>query len=117
MSIGVHNKPLGIRLTAEAKKVRVLRDQPLVVEMELLSSCLLRKRVHFGAATAPSTPVHDRLAVRFRSTMPRHCIVSNTDGPLPSGDFLIANPCPYAPNWRAIDYSGGERVEDFGYAD
>jgi hypothetical protein len=117
MNISLHDKSLEIRLTAAAKKALALRDRPLVVEMELLFSCLLRKRVHFGGATAPSTPVNDRLAVRFRPIMTRHCSVSATDGPPPSDDFPIANPRPYVPNWLAIDYRRGEWVGDFGYAD
>jgi hypothetical protein len=117
MNISLHDKSLEIRLTAAAKKALALRDRPLVVEMELLFSCLLRKRVHFDAAGAPSTPVNDRLAVRFRPIMTRHCSVSATDGPPPSDDFPIANPRPYVPNWLAIDYRRGEWVGDFGYAD
>ena len=116
MNISLHGKSLEIRLTAAAQKALSLRDKPLVAEMELLFSCLLRKRVNFGDGLDQTTPVNDRLAVRFRPIMTRHCSVSDSDGPPPSDDFPIANPRPYVPGWLAIDYRRGQWVGKFGYA-
>ena len=48
MNITLHDKSLEIRLTRAAQKALAVRDTPLVAEMELLFSCLLRKRVYFG---------------------------------------------------------------------
>lgn len=115
MNITLHDKTLEIRLTRAARKALALRDTPLVAEMELLFSCLLRKRVHFGEAAERSTPVNDRLAVRFRPIMTRHCSVAEGGPTPPSDDFPIANPRPYVPNWLAIDYRRGEWVGAFGY--
>ncbi len=63
MNIRLHDKTLEIRLTRAARKALARRDTPLVAEMELLFSCLLRKRVHFGEAAERSPPVNDWLAV------------------------------------------------------
>lgn len=63
MNILLHDKALEIRLTAAAQHALALRETPLVVEMELLFSCLLRKRVHFGESAENATAVDDRLAV------------------------------------------------------
>jgi hypothetical protein len=116
MNVTLHEKSLEIQLTAAAQKALSLRDRPLVAEMELLFSCLLRKRVYFGDEAGQSTQVNDRLAVRFRPIMTRHCSVS-VDGALPpSDDFPIENPRPYVPNWLSIDYRRGEWVGNFGYA-
>ena len=115
MNISLHDKSLEIRLTAAAQQALALRDRPLVAEMELLFSCLLRKRVYFGDEMAQSTPVNDRLAVRFRPIMTRHCTVAGAESP-PSDDFPLANPRPYVPNWLTIDYRRGQWVGDFGYA-
>lgn len=116
MNIRLHDKSLEVRLTAAAQKALVLRDRPLVAEMELLFSCLLRKRVYFGDDLAQSTPVDDRLAVRFRPIMTRHCTVAGSGESPPSDDFPLANPRPYVPNWLTIDYRHGKWVGDFGYA-
>ena len=45
MHITLHDKSLEVRLTAAAQKALARRETPLVAEMELLFSCLLRKRV------------------------------------------------------------------------
>jgi len=115
MNITLHDKTVEIRLTAAAQKALAQRTTPLVAEMELLFSCLLRKRVNFGEAAEHTTPVSDRLAVRFRPIMTRHCSVSEGGASPPSDDFPIANPRPYVPNWLAIDYRRGKWVGAFGY--
>ena len=117
MNLTLHGKSVDIHLTRAAEAALARRASPLVVEMELLFSCLLRKRVLFGGAPAGANPVNDRLAVRFRPIMTRHCNVSDNDGPPPSDDFPIANPRPYVPNWLRIDFRRGEWVGEFGYAD
>jgi len=117
MNLSLHGKSIDIRLTNAAEGALARLGSPLVVEMELLFSCLLRKRVLFGGALAGAYPVNDRLAIRFRPIMTRHCNVSDNDGPPPSDDFPIANPRPYVPNWLRIDFRRGEWVGEFGYAD
>jgi hypothetical protein len=117
MKITLHDKLLEIRLTPAAQKALALRDSPLVAEMELLFSCLHRKRVHFGGSAEQTTPVNDRLAVRFRPIMTRRCSVSEGGATPPSEGFPLDNPRPYVPNWLALDYRRGEWVGDFGYAD
>jgi hypothetical protein len=116
MHITLHDKSLDITLTPAAEKALARRDKPLLAEMELLFSCLLRKRVNFGDTDALSTPVNSQLAVRFRPIMTRHCNVSQTAGSPPSEDFPIANPGPYVPRWLTIDYRHGAWVGEFGYA-
>lgn len=117
MHITLHNKSLEIRLTTAAQKALALRDTPLVAEMELLFSCLLRKRVHFGESLNETTPAGDHLAVRFKPIMTRRCSVAEGGASPPSESFPLENPRPYVPNWLAIDYRRGQWVGNFGYAD
>lgn len=117
MNITLHDKTLEIRLSRAAQKALAVRNTPLVAEMELLFSCLLRKRVHFGEATEQSTPVNDRLAVRFKPIMTRRCSVAEGGATPPSEGFPLENPRPYVPNWLTIDYRRGKWVGNFGYAD
>jgi hypothetical protein len=116
MHITLHDKPLEVRLTAAAQKALARRETTLVAEMELLFSCLLRKRVHFGESTEHATPVSERLAVRFRPIMTRRCSVAEGGASPPSESFPLENPRPYVPNWLDIDYRRGEWVGNFGYA-
>jgi len=116
MNVTLHDKSLEVRITAAARKALALRDTPLVAEMELLFSCLLRKRVYFGEAAEQSTPVNDRLSVRFKPIMTRRCSVAEGGATPPSEGFPLENPRPYVPNWLSIDYRRGEWVGNFGYA-
>lgn len=115
MKVALHDKSLEIRLTAAARDALARRSTPLVAEMELLFSCLLRKRVHFGDDTAASTSVGTRLAVRFKPIMTRRCSVAEGGAHPPSERFPLENPRPYVPTWLAIDYRRGEWVGEFGY--
>lgn len=117
MRITLHDKSLEVTLSSAAERALARRERPLVAEMELLFSCLLRKRVHFGDAADASTPVNDRLAVRFTPIMTRKCSVAEGGAAPPSERFPLENPRPYVPNWLRIDYRRGEWVGEFGYAD
>ncbi len=115
MNVTLHGKSLEIRLTKAAQKALARRDQPLVAEMELLFSCLLRKRVYFDESLEQSTPVDDHLAVRFKPIMTRRCSVAEGGATPPSVGFPLENPRPYVPNWLAIDYRRGKWIGNFGY--
>jgi len=117
MHITLHDKTLEIRLSAAAQKALARRATPLVAEMELLFSCLLRKRVYFGDALDDTTPAGELLAVRFKPIMTRKCSVAEGGAAPPSERFPLENPRPYVPNWLSIDYRRGEWVGNFGYAD
>jgi len=117
MNIILHDKSLEIRLTRAAQKALALRETPLVAEMELLFSCLHRKRVYFGESAEQSTAVNAQLAVRFKPIMTRRCSVAAGGATPPSEGFPLENPRPYVPNWLAIDFRRGEWIGDFGYAD
>ena len=117
MNVTLHDKSLEIRLTAAASRALARRTTPLVAEMELLFSCLLRKRVHFGEAAEAATPVNECLAVRFTPIMTRRCSVAESGASPPSEGFPLENPRPYVPHWLAIDYRKGEWIGEFGYAD
>ncbi|MEW6120857.1 MAG: hypothetical protein AB1593_12300 [Pseudomonadota bacterium] len=117
MHITLHDKTLEVKLSAAAERALERRGRPLVAEMELLFSCLLRKRVLFVDAAEGATPVNAQLAVRFRPIMTRRCTVAESGVAPPSESFPLENPRPYVPSWLRIDYRRGEWVGAFGYAD
>lgn len=117
MHITLHDKTMEVRLSPAAERALEQRGRPLVAEMELLFSCLLRKRVYFGDAADGATPVNTWLAVRFKPIMTRRCTVADGGASPPSEGLPLQNPRPYVPNWLTIDYRRGEWVGAFGYAD
>jgi hypothetical protein len=116
MNISLIEKNVEIRLSRSAQRALAERSTPLQAEMELLFSCLIRKRVRFSDQVAQDAiAASDRLSVRFRPAMTSACVLSDLDGPPPLDDFPIANPRPYVPRWLSIDYRRGQWVGDFGY--
>lgn len=117
MNVTLHDKEVTIRLSNAARRALAGRQTPLLAEMELLFSCLIRKRVHFRDHLEPEVgvAVADGLAVRFRPIMTRACSVSSVEGSAPAEDFPIADPRPYIPRWLAIDFRKGKWLGEFGY--
>jgi hypothetical protein len=116
MDIDLMGKRLEVRLTPSAQRALEQRKSPLQVELELLFSCLIRKRVRFGERTSgEATAVTDRLWVRFRPVMTQACALTDALGGPELDDFPIANPHPYVPRWLAIDYRRDQWLGEMGY--
>lgn len=117
MNITLNDKEVHVRLSDAAQRALADRQTPLLAEMELLFSCLIRKRVHFRDhhESESATPVSSRLSVRFRPVMTRACSVASVQGSAPSEDFPIADPRPYVPRWLKIDFRKGQWQGEFGY--
>jgi len=103
MHITLHDKTVEVKLSPAAEQALERRGRPLVAEMELLFSCLLRKRVLFGDVADDATPVSAQLAVRFKPIMTRRCTVAEGGASPPSESFPLVNPRPYVPSWLNID--------------
>lgn len=89
----------------------------LDVQLELLFSCVVRKRVLFKPSEQVKTyPMdgHDKLNIRFRPVMTKVCLVS--ENALPDlEDFPIVNAAAYMPRWLELDYRHGKWTGDFGW--
>lgn len=70
----LRGKPLAISWTARAERALAARDAPLIAEMQLYFSCVVKKRVLFhGRSELPATPVDERLQVLFRPVESTSC--------------------------------------------
>ncbi len=89
--------------------------EPLMVEMELYFSCLIRKAVRFGAdAQASSFAVASpNLKIGFRPVMTRACSVGDFADAPPLTDFPIVKPEAYVPKRISIDFKNGQWTGDF----
>jgi len=114
----INGRPVSIELTGAAEKALGERRQPLLAEMELYFSCLIRKQVRFRdpADEADTVSATDQLQIRFRPVMTASCKVGDYEGDSPPlTDFPITRPDSYIPKWLRIDYKHGQWVGDFGY--
>jgi hypothetical protein len=117
MQIQLNGKPLDIELTPAAERALSRRQRPLLAEMELYFSCLIRKQVRFrDAGDEPdAVAVNDRLQVRFHPVMSQVCgVAGHLDGP-PLTDFPIVDGGRFSPNRLRIDYLNDTWRGQFGY--
>lgn len=115
--IELNGKPLRIQLSQSAEHALASRSGPLLAEMELYFSCLIRKQVRFHepADDSDATTVTDKLQVRFHPVMSQVCEVDeNLDGP-PLTDFPIVRGERFSPKWLEIGYRDGQWHGNFGY--
>ncbi len=114
--------PLRITLSGSARRALDARSAPLVVEMELFFSCLVRKRLRWDTAALdgtflPTGPGHDKLRVWFHPVVSQHCALPAGDDldALPLQDFPLMRKEAFTPRWLRLDYRGGVFVGDFGW--
>lgn len=113
----VQDRPVRVRLSPAARRALAARSRPLLVEMELYFSCLIRKRLRFRDldAAAGTTPLTERLHLRFRPVMTAACGVDHPGNEPPLTDFPISNPAAFIPHWLQIDFRRGDWTGRFGF--
>jgi hypothetical protein len=91
-------KDIKIALTARAQYAVSVLDQPLLVEMQLYFSCMVKKRLifHSETSTLPSTPVNKHLNIAFR------CVQSESCDPL---EFAT-----HFPGKRTLDSTAAQKM-------
>ena len=106
-----------VTLSNAAQHALAQRATPLIAEMELYFSCLIRLQVRFYETddSASATPINAHLAVRFRPVMSSRCDLHAVQGKSPLEDFPIVKRAPYVPHWMSLDYKKGAWVGEFGY--
>lgn len=119
-------RPVSLALTpAGVAALEARGDRPLRVQLELLFSCMIRKRVEFpevvhsdalplclvvDGSTAPAG-----LEVFFHAVGTRTCAVAQQ--PIPDLEtFPLERVSPFLPRWLSLDYRHGRWRGAFGYA-
>ncbi len=116
-TVDIHGKPVQVAWTAAAEKELMKRRSPLLAEMELYFSCLIRKRVRFRDEIegAKAAAVNEHLLVAFRPVMTQTCAVGDTAGTPALTEFPVVNPKAFVPDWLRLDFRGGQWVGEFGF--
>lgn len=112
--IELYGKQVRIEFTPAAR--RMLRDltQPLLVELELLFSCFVTKRMHFKLENG-SIGDAAHVQVDFRAVIASTCDLSSKGGDISHLYTPVADPTPYVPSWCRIDYANKDWRGEFGY--
>ncbi|MFZ3017941.1 MAG: hypothetical protein WA056_05755 [Gallionella sp.] len=109
--VQINGRTVSVEWTKAAARELAQRAQPLVVELELYFSCLVKKFVHFHE-TAPqrdTVAVSDKLAVFFRPVTSTACSFEVADrlGRQPEIELDTPNVRKIAPKRVSIDYVRG----------
>lgn len=110
-TIEINGRSVSVEWTKSAARELTRRTQPLVVELELYFSCLVKKFVHFHE-TPPqrdTIPVSDKLSVFFRPVTSTACSFEVADrlGRQPEVELDTANVRKIAPKRVKLDFVRG----------
>ena len=112
----IEGRSVNVTLSPSASRALAQRNTPLLAEMELYFSCLIRKQVRFRENCGDNTiPVTEQLHISFRPVMTRACGKDYEGDEPPLTDFPIAKTQAYVPRWLHIDYAHGQWQGEFGY--
>lgn len=115
-SIEILGKSVRVEWSEAAEKALNKLTTPLLVEMELLFSCLIRKAVRFRQDSQSDNFVFvtPQLKVGFRPVMTKACRISDLGGAeTPLADFPIKKPSAFVPKHLFIDYRRGKWSGEF----
>ncbi len=113
--VEIMGRPVLVQWSAAADKKMQALAEPLLVEMELYFSCLIRKAVRFGrdAQAGDFAEAGPHLRIGFRPVMTKACDISDFEGEPPIEDFPIVKPQAFVPKRLSIDYGGGKWSGEF----
>ena len=115
----MHNThTIELRITPLARQALDHREEPLCVYLELLFSCLIRKKTYFIPSPHQDSLLLDAhissVQVWFRAVGSKTCSI--TDQPIQDlQTFPLKRTDAFIPRWLSLDYRKGEWVGDFGY--
>lgn len=117
ISIMLHGKKVSVNISDAARSRLQDVEAPLLFDIELYFSCLIKKVCHFSEMENDEnvSRVIEGLYLRFRATMTSQCSIGDFDRKR-AADFPIVRQTPYIPNWVTLDFAGNQWVGDFGYA-
>lgn len=116
-TIQFEGRAVHVEITARAQQALAARATPLLAEMELYFSCLIRKAVRFRdyGPEDEATSVSPTLALRFRPVTTASCSLADCHNGPPLADLPLRRAGAFTPHWLYIDYHRGEWRGEFGY--
>ena len=116
-SVQINGRTVSVEWTRSAGRELARRAHPLIVEMELYFSCLVKKFVHFHEAAPDRRIVHvnDKLSVYFRPVTSTACSFEVADrlGRQPEIELDTPNSRKMAPRLLRIDFVQGQWQGNF----
>jgi hypothetical protein len=110
-------KNLRVEWTERANRVLQARSGPLIIEMQLYFSCVLKKRVLFHESSELKvTNVNDSMKIAFRPIQAAACDPEEFANNYPVGRVLETPAATkMIPSRLCVDFRKGEWEGEFGY--
>ena len=114
-TISIRDKEVEVEWTNRAQREMEKRDIPLVVEMQLMFSCVVKKRTIFHASYDLETiQINDKLKVAFRPVESTSCDPVEFAEKYPvKREFDSSASSKIRPKHLLIDYVGGQWAGEF----
>jgi len=111
-TVAINGKPVVIEWTSAAQRALEQRSMPLIVELEIYFSCLVKKFVHFreDSRGKPTVSAHDKLQLYFRMVTSTACAIDVAEclGRQPETEVEGRVSTRIAPKRVYIDHVKGE---------
>ena len=116
-SVLMGNRNLRVEWTDRANRVLQTRPQPLIIEMQLYFSCVVKKRVLFhDNSNLDVTDVNNSMKIAFRSIQSAACDPEEFAKNYPVGRVLDSPVVTkMIPSRLSIDFHQGQWQGEFGY--
>lgn len=115
--VSINGKPVIVEWTQAAARSLANRSRPLVVELELYFSCLVKKFVHFHDEAPRRKTIHvaDKLHLYFRAVTSTACTMDVAErlGRQPDAELDTVASHKLSPKRVRLDFSKGEWQADF----
>lgn len=118
-TVVINGKDVQVAWTSAAARALAARPTPLVVELELYFSCLVKKFIHFrdDSKGRPVVAAHEKLHLYFRPVTSTACTYETAKrlGRQPEMDIDSPAIRKVAPSYVSIDFSDGAWSGAFGW--
>ena len=116
-TVEIMGRAVDVVVSDTASRELTKRSTPLIAEMELYFSCLIRKKVRFHdlSPDLAAIQVLDKLSIAFHPVMTAACGNDYEGDEPPLTDFPIKNPEAFVPHWLRIDYHHNQWQGEFGF--
>lgn len=112
----LRGQPVEVRWTQRAERALQRRDAPLLAEMQLYFSCVVKKRVLFHEpGELEPVPVNAQLHITFRPVQSSSCDPVEFAAHYPvQQEFHSQAAAKMHPRWLQLDYKKGRFIGEFG---
>lgn len=120
-TVNLKGKQVSIEISADAVRAAADSPVPIVAELELYFSCLVRKQLRFRGVTGLQAGSDDYARVvpgfytTFRAVTTQHCSIMEVGDKPPVETMPVRNPERFVPDWIRIDYRADQWLGEYGF--